>query len=421
MAFVAVSVFVPQRSTTSAAELARWHSANAWAMPAVDALGLDRVYSSWPFLVLMAVFTASMALATWDMVRLAWKRWSGATRSAGVRYDGVAVDEAASRARARGYRLAGTNADGDTRYVRYRFGHWGTSLLHVGMLLAIVSSGAMALTDQRGITQLVVGDSIAPGSRWLAKDAGVVTGTLVLPGAVRLDGVAPTYWPNGELKQVATTITLDATGTAPAVRRLSINDVVDFQDVRVYQGKEFGDAFALLWRSAAGTETRSVPFIAAPVQAGKASYLNEDVVGIPYTIKYKYVPDERGGSLFPLDPRLSIRVLRDQADVSRISLKKGESARIGAPGGGVWTVTFVDTRRWSELIFVRHFGVQGVFLGFIVIMVGASFIYAFAPREITLRDAPGGGRMWVRAARFSAEYREQSALIAGVEEDQEDR
>jgi hypothetical protein len=103
---------------------------------------------------------------------------------------------------------------------------------------------------------------------------------------------------------------------------------------------------------------------------------------------------------------LTLRLVENGKESARLTLRQGESGMLGGK-----EVRLLEVRDWTRLIFVRLYGIEGVFAGFLLIVLGAALIYCLPPREAWLEENEGKIRLSWRSARFAKLYREELEIL----------
>ncbi|RMF80851.1 MAG: hypothetical protein D6739_09855, partial [Nitrospirae bacterium] len=144
----AVGAAVPQRGAPG-------EGPPAWAA----AVGLDHVFTSWPFVAVCLACTASLAVVTAELWRRLIREWRHRPT--------------AERLRSAPHRLSFERpATGRGGWVsrRGRLGLAGSPLFHLGLLLVAVAGLLRALFGAGAVADVVVGETLAPSpAAWSAQ------------------------------------------------------------------------------------------------------------------------------------------------------------------------------------------------------------------------------------------------------------
>jgi hypothetical protein len=401
---VALAAFVPQRADVPPEALTAWRRQHvAWWVAMVDLGALDHVYTSPWFLALLLLLLASLLLSLAVQGETAWRRTFGP--GAATTGNGVPIQVAEPRLdailRHHGfYRLSADGGGG--RFVKHPWGLWGNVLLHLGFVVVICASLFLVATQQYGMLQLYEREIHRPAGQWLAREQGVLAEPMTLSFAVGLEQVVPTFWPNGELRQLASRIRIYDGRKGGVARALAINQPLRMQGERIYQGGEHGTAFFVLFRGPGGQVWPAVFQVRQPAAPAPYAYGNFSVEGLPLLVKVKYRAGTWRAGGDSAVPRLAVRLYDGKTLLGETWLGNGESGGIGP-----YTLSVVHVARWSTLLFSRARGMGWVFFGFLLIVVGAGLDYFCPPRECLVRKADGGALLYWRATRFPAFFAEE--------------
>lgn len=399
---ITVGALVPQRFITEAPRMQAWAEAHPALVPVAQSLGLHHLYTTPGFALLLFVCMLSLTLSAVRQCRGAWRRTiaGGAASGSAVRCD-LRRGEVICRLRRLGYLPIGEPG----RLVRHPWGYWGNALLHLGMVLAIAASLLIALTQQRGMVRLAEGEVLRPGDRWLSAEQGLAAGGLVLPEAVRLDAVSPTFHPSYALKSLASTLSFLPEGGTPEGGIVEINGILPRKGISIYQGSAHGHAF-FVEAASAGTHTVYRLPIEHPGRPADPSY-NDFDLGQGTVLRTKYFVDAGKSSFDSGNPLLVLRLDRGGKDLGHLPLTAGGEGEIAGT-----RFKLLAVKRWSQLIFVRLTGIAAVFAGFALLLVGGALHYFAVPREVWVREENDGALVTWNVARFNGLYAEEPALLA---------
>jgi cytochrome c biogenesis protein len=400
-----VASLVPQAFLLSRDGLAKWHADYPQLAPFAERLGLTQLYSQPWFALLLALAVLSLLFSSAEQAKTAWRLTFGAASPAagasGFRTQAPAGRVSRTLRSAWYLRVANGEVQ---RYLCHPWGLWGNCLLHAGMVIVIASSFGIAATQQRGMVKIVEGETFQPGQPWASSETGPLAKPLVLEGAVRLEKLSYDYWPGAGIKALNSTISF-LHGDLPADERfVAINSILSYRGLRVYQGTDFGHAFNLELSDSSGKKQVMQLLMNHQESPEKASYdFFPDALGSGSVLRAKYFVDQEKRSLTRENPVLVLRVDQSGQELGQLPLKERASGSLGP-----YQFRLLKVARWSSLIFVQMIGMAGIFLGFAVIVLGGALNYFTAPREVTLREASGGGTLvtW-RALRFSGFYQDE--------------
>lgn len=405
-----VGSFIPQKFLLTPKGAAKWHADYPILAPLAEQLGLQQIYTHPLFAGIIMFASVSLLFSCVEQCRISWRRTFANNLQTGD------VSEFASAAgpakvtdwlRQRGYIRVASGA-GTVRLCRNPWGFWGNALLHVGMLIVIVSSLWIALTQQRGLVHLAVGELFSPGDKWFTTEKGLLADDFRLDRPVRLDGITYEFWPTYGVKNIASMLTFSGSGQMSETRTVEINNILHVEGVRIYQAADFGHAFYLEIVAPAGERKIYQLLIAHQEKPDKPSYEDfPDIFGPGRALRAKYYADADKRSLTRENPLLVLRLDDNGRQLGQLPLITG-----GAGAIDQYHFRLLKVDRWSGLIFVRLFGISGVFFGFLVIICGSALNYFTPPREVTVRLLPGGDSLvsW-RAVKFSEFYQDEFAAL----------
>ncbi len=399
---VVIAYIVPQRSLAPPAKMSQWEWDNPYFALWAVKLGLDHVYTTSWFAVLLFLFLVSLTISTFEQMKLSIKKTFGAvTPPAGKAIKvNITEEELAVSIKKKGYALI-FKSDGIRRFVKNPWGYWGNVFFHMGIVITIASSLLIVLTQKRGVLNLVEGEAHIPGkNKWYYESKGILAGQFTLTEAVRLDKVIPDYWETDHLKQLSTELSfIDPQGRTQR-NRIAINDVLNYRGLRVYQSRVYGHAFFVeLTDEDGGGKKGIILQIENPVRRDAAGYGNFEFEGVPYLIKAKYYADAEKKSMNASDPLLVMRLVKNNKVLGEISLKAAQEGSLGP-----YHVRLSHILRWSEIIFTDINGMPGIFSGFFIIILGGGLTYFMPPREFCLRNDAGKIYLTWKASRFEEFY-----------------
>ncbi len=403
LAAVILAYIFPQRFSSSPETIEKWQQAHPFWVPLVRSLGLDHVYTTPWFALLLCLFMLSLSISAYEQLRISLKKTFGIGIQSGGKDLKIAApqEKLIAALKKQGYLRTAENPD-LIRFVKRPWGYWGNVLLHLGILVAIASSLVIVLTQKRGLLNLIEGEVYLPGSPWLVEENGIFADNFILPEAVRLDSVIPEFWETEDLKQLTTVISFIDTKGRFRRHTLAINQTVNYREIRVYQKHTFGSAFFVEVIDKEGRRNGIILQMQSPPGRDKASYENFRLEGVPYLLKAKYFADADKKSITSANPLLILRLVDKERVIGEIPLKIGESGQLG-----LYSVKLVNVSRWAGIIFVDITGMSGIFLGFFIIILGGGLTYFMPPREVYLRHAENGISVTWRASKFEDFYKEE--------------
>jgi cytochrome c biogenesis protein len=398
--------FIPQSFLLTTKGTAKWHSDHPTLAMLAEHLGLQHIYTHPFFACTILLISGSLFFSGLEQFKIARRLTFDGVLSFGTQEEFVTVADPGSVTRwlRQGGYLAVAGLDGSVRLCRHPWGYWGNFLLHMGMLIVIVSSLWIALTQQRGMLHLAVGESFHPGEQWLAKEKGLLAKDFVLDRSVRLESVSYEFWPTYGVKDVSSRLSFQDRLLPGETVAAGVNSILHYQGLSIYQAVEFGHAFYLEIVDSAGTKNTYQLLLNHPEKPDRPSYGEyPTILGSGRVLRAKYFVDPEKRSFDNENPLLVLRLDENGTQLGQLPLQiAGE--------GSIDRVHFrlLKVDKWSGLIVTKLSGIWGVFLGFIVIIIGSTLNYFTPPRDAIVKILPGGGsRVLWRAAKFSDFYRDE--------------
>jgi cytochrome c biogenesis protein len=407
---IAAGYIFPQSFSTSPDEIEKWQEGHPFLALWAKTLGLHHVYSTSWFAILLFLFMVSLTISTVEQIKKSSKKTFGEGVGQGGNKTTTKVppEELKKIIKNAGYMKV---AEKDTliRFVKYPWGYWGSALLHLGIMIVIGSSLLIVLTQKRGLLNLVEGETFVPGSPWFVEENGVLAGRFVTPEAVKLEKVNPEFWETDELKQLSTEVSFIDIQGGIKKNVLAVNQTIDYRGLRIYQSHSFGNAFFVEFGDGGGGKRGVILQLENPTARDKASYGNFNFEEMPYLVKAKYFADAEKKSMESANPLLVMRLVDKGTTLGELPLRIGEEGQIGS-----YTVKLVKGSKWAGLIFVDITGMEGIFFGFFIIIVGSGLTYFMTPREIYLKGEGDQTHLTWKASRFEDVYKGEFDIIKGA-------
>jgi hypothetical protein len=368
----------------------QWEGSGGQLPAALVALGFENVFRTWWFLAISALAAVQLALVT---VRLAARDVRRLRRLRGpAAGEPVAVTDTPALEHVlhseRYLRMHHGEAGG--RWVKNPWGYLGPSVLHAGMLLAMIAVLVMSLGSSKGLVTVAVGQVVPAGTTLEAAEHGLLGDEAVLPAQLTLDDLQVTYWGDGEVRSIRGMYTLGEDASARTFAA-SVNRPVVVGGVRYFQDQRFGEAYFISLSRNGAVEKRRLT-LPQPTGNDTRSYQdvtldNGDLLRAKLTLK-------PGTSESPL---LTLRLVSDDRILGEASFEE-TSAVLGDA-----SVTIDFQSPWTILVLERG-GAMWLFgLAAFTIFAGALLIYLTPPRELTVvrRDDDCIEAFWY-AARFGS-------------------
>jgi hypothetical protein len=391
---------LPQRALFSSLALQEWHADHPFLGVLANNLALDHIYTSFWFFGLLLISFFSLVLSTMEQTKNAWRK---TFRFPLVRNDSeklihchpIRINQVLEK-----HFYIPVGKDGDIRrFVKYPWGYWGNVLLHIGVVLVMVASLFIFLTQKRGRINMVEGEVYPVSANWLSQEKGMLAGPFSLPAPVRVEKILPEFWETDDLKQLRTVVNFFEPANKTIVQELHVNETGIYQGVRIDQTREFGTAF-LVTLIDKNKEQKTIRLdLAQPLRRGLASHGTFSFDGVPFLIKAKYFADAGRKSRVSDNPLLILRLIDDGLVAGELPLTRGASGQFGP-----YIATLTATNKWACFIFSDIKGIPLIFLGFFVIIFGGGLLYFMPPRSVLVQRKKTGVVLIWKSGRFADFY-----------------
>ncbi|MEW6110062.1 MAG: cytochrome c biogenesis protein ResB [Nitrospirota bacterium] len=398
--FVVASLF-PQRFVTSSLKMQEWRYEHPVRAAIAERLGMDHVYTTPWFAILLFFLVCSLAVSLLEQFALASEKSRGMKSLSGLKaaLSSASVEDIGTVANTFGYSKV-FSGEKDVHFIKNRWGYWGSFLLHLGIFVVIASSLIIAVTQKRGAAHLVEGETFSPGDPLLAEERGILAGHFTLKDAIRLDRVSLDFWENHMIKQIYSDITIFSNGEQQMT--IAVSSKLKHKGILTYQSLDFGHAFFLELKGDDGAIRRELLLIRHPQSIEKPAYEDFILTGTPYALKAKYFADAGMKSIQSENPLLILRLMDGNAMTGQSSLTIGTAAQLGT-----FRVSLIRVAKWTDLYFADFRGLPGVFAGFCLLLAGGLMYYFLPPRQIIVSKEENGYHIYVKAERFPEFYREE--------------
>ena len=400
IAVIAGYIF-PQRFLTAPEKIEKWVQAHPYLSPISDLLGLDHIYTTFWFAIIVLFFSLSLSISVYDQLKIAWRQtfgMGGAPIGRTVELSDEKDSEIVQLLRDKGYFQLGKSND-ERRFIKHPWGYWGKFLLHLGMAVVIAASLVILLTQKRGSLYLYEGETYIPGGEWTIEEKGLLAGSFVLPMTIRLVSVVPEFWQTDDLKHLTSIIEFTFPGGKSDKYELAVNRTLFYNGIKIYQSMDFGEAFFVEFINEKGERNGTILQISKPPDRARAGYHDFRFGWMQYVLKTKYFADAEKKSMDSSNPLLVMRLASGRNVISEVHLKKGETGRLGP-----YTVRLEDVKKWSGIIFVDITGMPGIFSGFFLVIMGSGLAYFTPPREVILRRSNEKTFLVRKSTRFEEFY-----------------
>ncbi|OGW25225.1 MAG: hypothetical protein A2X59_12565 [Nitrospirae bacterium GWC2_42_7] len=400
---VVAAYFVPQRFSATPANIAKWNSEHPALVVFINSVGLDHLYTTPWFAFLLFMFFVSITLSTYEQIKVAMKKTfelQEMRETQGISINS-SLEQIVLSMKKQGYMKIARNK-GVVRFVKHPWSYWGSVLFHSGIVLVIASSLLIVLTQRRGQINLAEGEVFPARSPLIGEEKGILAENLLLPEAVKIEEINPEFWETDHLKHLSSVVSfIDPEGRTKKYE-LAINKIANYQGVRIYQGRTFGNTFLVVLSGKDGNEFRMRLDMEYPAKRDKPSYDNFEYEGLPFLLKAKYFADADKKTMDSSNPLLVLRLVNGEKIIGEVPLRLGESGQLGP-----YKAALVNARKWSGIILLDITGMPGIFIGFFIIIAGIGLTYFLPPSEIYLIKSGGGFSLLCRGGRFESLYMEE--------------
>lgn len=381
----ALGAALPQVGSAAPEELAALRQHGPAVAALVEALALDRIFTSPAFLAATLLAALSLLLVVQEQVRRFVAAWRQSLSEAHFRNPAFHISFLRpARAGASPVRLWSTG----------RLGMAGSLCLHAGLLAVIAAAALRSLFGVTAAVDLLEQETLPPTvAAWGAQWPGPLARPFQLEGPLTLEAVDLDWYPDGDLRDIAIRFRTPDGST----HRLGINEAFTTPHGRLSVSAAVGPAALVAWSPRPGDLRREALLLrqGAPGQFTATT-------GTGTTLHAR-------AHLDPGNPRatsLDVRVMEGPALRFAGRLAPGET--VGLPGGG--ELELVGLPSWARLQASRDPGLPLVYAGFLLGLIGAAATYAIVRVDHRVMVTPEDGQERVLVEmnphRFAPLFRE---------------
>jgi len=395
-----LSTVIPQRLSMPATALQKWRIGHPLLTNAADWAGLDHVYTTVWFSILLAAFLLALCLSAIDQFTLSRKRTFQIPQRPLQPAEVISntLDQIEEAVRKGGYVKVSAMENG-RRFLKHPWGLWGNFLFHAGLVVVIGFSLVIVCRESRGKLRMEEGRRVSPGEPWSGQEYGILASPLHLPGDVELKNLELQFYTTDELRQAGSQLLFYSRGGVDEIK-IGVNEPVWYGGIKVYQTLDTGHNFYLEITGPDGeTRMQGLQFL-LPARRDRASYNEFRLDWLPYSLKGKYFVDAAQKTMLGDNPLLVLRMYDNETLLGELPLTKGASGMLGP-----YRVKLKSAARWAGVLFVDITGMAGVFAGFFIIVIGGALNYFTPPREITAWSENGSRLVEWKAGRFGRLFR----------------
>ncbi|MCW2278464.1 cytochrome c biogenesis protein ResB [Heliophilum fasciatum] len=368
-----------------------------------DALGLTDMYHTWWFLVLLALLSMNLLVCSVHRFGALQRQFSAlpaakkaedlrslATKATSVQPGSVDAVAAtiATRWQQAGYRVQ-RQSDGETQLIaadKGRWGIWGSLITHLGMLVLLAGAVVSTYMSTEDQAPLEVGQQVALSE---------LGGLLGAPSnvAIQVKDFKTIYREDGTIQDWLSTLTVLKDGQEQLTQTIEVNQPLYYEGYKFYQA--FYGANMVTHVTGPNGESRDVR-----LEEGEAVQVPGTKLAV---MLYRYVPDfdpaiaPQTKSNEPNNPRVIYVVYEGmkQIDVGAAQIGVPETL----PGGA--TLGIVSHRPYTGLLIRQDPGVNIVWLGCAILLVGMGLSFYLPYRRIWAAIEPKGAQATIAWAGIS--------------------
>jgi cytochrome c biogenesis protein ResB len=378
-------VLIPQIAATTPAYFEAWRARSPISYYLVHALQLDRVFTSYWFLLLIFFLFLAITISLYRqfckaLFALRDLPSQQFTPQITVRTDYFSTAVLISLLKNKRFMVQEYLSGSDLvlKFSRHRWNNWGSFIFHCGLLVIIMASLLTFAFQKSGFVQLIQGDTFSGREEdFLSTSKGILAGRFDPAFTIHLQQFSHVYWDTGELRDVKSDASIDRHGwpfTASLIRGESLN----IYGVNLYQSSNFGYTVKISLLPGGSTKD-SIPtyFSLDMAPAGKALKGSSDFPTSNYILDMSFFPDRGGRS-----------VKKGNTEAGSAALKPGEETLVDGS-----RFRFEEVRNWSGLILTENRFIPLVYIGFLMSTAGLFMMFFFIPQEIfvsTTAEKEGG-------------------------------
>lgn len=403
-----LGVLVPQVSYKSPSYFKTWKATSPKTFGLVDALHLNRIYTSIWFLGLVAVVLLSLGYSLYLQITRNLRRRDFApddVPSDTIETGPINEEQLIRLMKKRNYVLK-QQGNGSLSFSKNSVNRWGGVIFHAGLFLIILAALAGLAFHKRGFAQVMEGGVFAgKDSDFLVKELGVFSKRFDTGFALRLYGLQPTYWDTGDVKSLESFVGV-MSGDATADHTIAVNSPLSVNGIKIYQSNYYGYALSFLLKKPAGKPVITNFFLDKPDELGKPAKGKSDFETTDYLFDMTFYPDISKPSFYPSKPIVYLRVTERGMPVFSGLVIPGEEVKVKDD-----IVRFVGMRYWSGLDFSENTGAGLAYAGFAIALAGMIINYLLPYKEIrlSLGDSAPAISGWTK--KYPALFEEELSAI----------
>lgn len=424
LALSLAGVIIPQDSVANHQEYLDWSGTHHTLNIFLSRLGLTRMFVSPLFLGINALLFISLTLCFVRQLRslLRFLRNqptqnipSGAPMQLVNLECAITLEDMTAAVQKKGYRSGSIDENtGVLRTWKNNTGHWGSVLLHFGIMIIMLGGLISGLTKMEGSFLLGEGQT-----KHESKEAYLETVLSPLfPGhkgfSISLDKVSLVY-PDSELPYTDTLKMTFAKGSKKTTETILDGKSGSYGMFNYWPSKHGYAVGLVLYNANSQPINGSFFHLSTLIQDKKVSYQEKITELAPdLTINSSFFPNyelTQDGklqmkSLEPVHPALWLTVTQGDVQIFDGYIEPGGKAKIGA-----YTLEFAEYRKNVGFTVSYDPGVPFIFSGFLFCVLGLSLLYLFQPRQLWVKISPSHDSVtlefWGRSKRLPALFKSE--------------
>jgi cytochrome c biogenesis protein len=409
-------ITVPQITEKSPSYFDNWKENNIYSYRFVTRLQLHRVFTSIWFLGAISLTLLSLGYSLYRQIKKNLGQRNASINPEQNRENLSVVckkiaypDDIKQLFRNKGYRITSTETGKDKFiFSKNSLGRWGSTVLHMGIFLVILSAFFAFAFQKRGFVQIIRGDIFSGDySDFLVKDLGVFAKDFSLDFTTRLSLLNHTYYESDEIKKLESIILVDNKKGSSRREVISPNEPLDIKGVRIYQSYNYGYTLTFMLKKPDGQEVITHFNLDMTKKKDNPLIGKSDFPTTPYIFEMKFLPDLKGTSFFITKPIVYLTIFEM---ITKDTLFNGlllpkHSIKINDD-----ILSFIGITEWSGLIFTHNPGMTLSYFGFALIIIGAIVMFGFPYKEVSTSIQKSNGETvisaYVHTMRYPATFKE---------------
>nr|MBF0223193.1 cytochrome c biogenesis protein ResB [Desulfobulbaceae bacterium] len=393
--FSLLGLVIPQTAFRSQGYFESLKSANPFFYRFIDLLQLNHVFSSIPFLIIIFLLYLSLFITLWEQWKkqLRFLHTNKKSVPVGLKEDSISfqVTNNAREAIPADIKqvMAGYGFTCQTELTEHDFLHlvfakhmksrWGVFIFHLGLFILLNAAIYGLFKHQRGFVPLMEGETfIGQDGDWLVPSNGPLAERLTFPFNVRLNKFKVAYWDNDQEQQMHSQLLFsDDNGNIVSKNEISVSSPIEHGGVSFHQSQDFGYALTFALHTNDAKPIVSHFILDAVGDKSKPLTGKSDYPNTGYIFKMRFFPDISRPSFSLIQPGVDLTILENKDIQFEGRLLLGQTINFDDN-----ILTFLDVRPWSGIIAIRGYVLPGVYLSFLLIVIGMVLMYLLPTKQI---------------------------------------